>query len=59
MLAKAAREQMMHLEALQSSLSGNTAPTENTEEDQGALSGRGDEGANANKKRRRRAGKKQ
>lgn len=50
---------MMHLEALQSSLSGNTAPTENTEEDQGALSGRGDEGANANKKRRRRAGKKQ
>ena len=43
LLAKAAREQMMHLEALQSSLS-NTAPTENTEDDQGQHSGRSDEG---------------
>jgi len=43
LLAKAAREQMMHLEALQSSLS-NPGPTETAEDDQGQHSGRSDEG---------------
>ena len=55
LLAKAAREQMMHLEALQNSLNTNTS----AEDDQGQNSGRSDEGQKStNKKRRRRAGKK-
>lgn len=56
LLAKAAREQMMHLEALQNSLNNNVGD----EDDQGQNSGRSDEGQkNTNKKRRRRTGKKQ
>ena len=60
LLAKAAREQMQHLEALQNSL-GSPSTTEATEDDQGQHSGRSDEGqkaATANKKRRKRTGKK-
>lgn len=57
LLAKAAREQMMHLEALQNSLNNNGL-ADGAEDDQGQNSGRSDEGPkNANKKRRRRTGK--
>ena len=53
LLAKAAREQMMHLEALQNLKNGAGA------EDEGQHSGRSDEGQkNTAKKRRRRTGKK-